>query len=328
VDFTLDGKHQGFLRLPHSVHRSAYGWIPIPVVSVKNGTGPRILLMAGNHGDEYEGQVALAKLARSLDPDQVRGQIIILPMANFPAAKAGLRTSPLDQGNLNRSFPGDPWGGPTQMIAHYIESVLLEGTDYLFDLHSGGSSLVYLPSMLIPLLDSDPERERKLAILQAFGLPYALLFRENSEECRFSSSAAARQGAIALSTELGGGGTITPAVLAMAEVALQRLLRHIGVLDGRGEAPAAPEVTPRLMEVGGADYYCYAPEDGLFEPYVELGDLVEAGQAAGAIHFPETPWQEPVEVAFERHGMVLCKRVPGRSQRGDCLFHLASDIAG
>jgi Succinylglutamate desuccinylase / Aspartoacylase family len=56
-----------------------YGWIPIPVASIKNGNGPRILLMAGNHGDEYEGQVALGKLIRSLEPAEVSGRIIICP---------------------------------------------------------------------------------------------------------------------------------------------------------------------------------------------------------------------------------------------------------
>jgi hypothetical protein len=62
IDFDRNGKQHGFIRLPYSVHRSAYGWIPIPVASIKNGKGPRILLMAGNHGDEYEGQVALGCL--------------------------------------------------------------------------------------------------------------------------------------------------------------------------------------------------------------------------------------------------------------------------
>src|SRR6516162_3472035 len=79
-------------------------------------------LMAGNHGDEYEGQVALGKLIRSLEPAEVSGRIIILPSANFPAAMAGMRTSPLDEGNLNRSFPGDPYGGPTAQIADYISA--------------------------------------------------------------------------------------------------------------------------------------------------------------------------------------------------------------
>jgi len=118
IDLDRDGKQTGFLRLPYSVHRSAYGWIPIPIASIGNGKGPRILLMAGNHGDEYEGQVALGRLIRTLEPAEIHGRIIILPSANFPAAMAGSRTSPLDGGNLNRLFPGDPSGGPTAQIAY------------------------------------------------------------------------------------------------------------------------------------------------------------------------------------------------------------------
>ena len=55
IDFASDGKHSGYLRLPHSVHRSAYGWIPVPIASIKNGVGPKVVLSAGTHGDEYEG---------------------------------------------------------------------------------------------------------------------------------------------------------------------------------------------------------------------------------------------------------------------------------
>jgi hypothetical protein len=65
IDFGRDGKQTGFLRLPHSVHRSAYGYIAIPLVAIRSGQGPRVLLTAGNHGDEYEGQIVLTKLARS-----------------------------------------------------------------------------------------------------------------------------------------------------------------------------------------------------------------------------------------------------------------------
>jgi len=142
VDFSHEGKQTGFLRLPHSVHRSAYGYIAIPLVAIRNGNGPRVLLTAGNHGDEYEGQIVLTKLARALEVEAVRGSIVILPMMNFPAAQAGMRTSPIDEGNLNRTFPGDPDGRPTAMIAHYVESVLMPEVDAVIDLHSGGSSLI------------------------------------------------------------------------------------------------------------------------------------------------------------------------------------------
>ena len=145
VDYERAGKQIGFLHLPHSVTRSAYGVIRIPIAVIRNGSGPTLLLMAGNHGDEYEGQIALTRFIGAVDPGAVQGRIIVLPAANLPAALAGTRTSPLDNGNLNRSFPGDPEGGPTAAIAHYVASVLFPLCDALQDYHAGGASLHYLP---------------------------------------------------------------------------------------------------------------------------------------------------------------------------------------
>ncbi len=63
LDIWSDGKISDCFRIPHSSNTSAYGWIPVPFVSIKNGEGPCALLVAGNHGDEYEGQIALRQLA-------------------------------------------------------------------------------------------------------------------------------------------------------------------------------------------------------------------------------------------------------------------------
>ncbi len=278
--------------------------------------------MAGNHGDEYEGQVILSKLIRELEPGDLEGQVVILPMANFPAAEAGLRTSPIDEGNLNRSFPGDPRGSPTQVIAHTIESVLLAEADYLIDLHSGGSSLDYLPSTLTPWEEGDPDNARRRALLDAFGLPHALLFMRDLE-ASYSSSAAARQGAISLTTELGGGGRVTPAYLARAERGLRRALAEIGVYRGPVEAEDGSSPM-RYLEVR-PEHYVHAPEDGVFEPLAELGDEVEAGEPAALLHHPNTPGREPTQVSFGASGYLICKRVPALTRRGDCLFHLAAD---
>ncbi len=206
IDLDGNGKQTGFLRLPHSVHRSAYGWIPIPMAVIGNGDGPTILLIAGNHGDEYEGQVALGRLIRALDPAEVQGRIIILPSANFPAAMAGSRTSPLDQGNLNRSFPGDPTGAPTAQIAYYIETELLPRCDFVLDLHSGGSSLTYLPSTLARRPDTAEGVERATELMRVFGAPIGYLVAGGGWGEMTLTAAAHRVGTRHMSTELAGGG--------------------------------------------------------------------------------------------------------------------------
>ncbi|MDB5871916.1 MAG: hypothetical protein JWQ07_1358 [Ramlibacter sp.] len=322
IDFERDGKQVGFLRLPHSVHRSAYGWIPIPVACIRNGAGPRVLLMSGNHGDEYEGQIAHAKLLRELEARDVRGRLIFLTSANFPATMAGTRTSPIDGGNLNRSFPGDPDGTPTEQIAWYIENVLLPQCDYVFDLHSGGSSLMYMPSGLCRRQPQEDRMARTLELLRAFGAPTSYLTDAPQGGDQTLTAAAARQGVMHLGSELGGGGTLTIAALRTAEQGVKRVLKLVGALDESVATEPAPPT--RLLQCRGSDYFVYAPDAGLFEPVVELGDEVTAGQKAGVIHFPDTPWREPSVAVFRHAGTVLCKRMPCRTERGDCLFHLGT----
>jgi hypothetical protein len=326
IDIDRDGKQTGFLRLPHSVHESAYGFIPIPIVCLKRGNGPTVLLNAGNHGDEYEGQVTLMKLIRELRPENVRGRLIILPAANFPAAMAGRRTSPIDSGNLNRSFPGDPNGTPTKMIAHYIEHEILKVCDYALDLHSGGSSLMYVPSALGTVYPDQPERNAKtFELLEVFGAPIAYVSTNPMGADQTLGAGAARQGALAIGTEAGGSGAVTPSALRVAEAGVRRVLKHLGVLP---EIEVAPSSGTRLMEIGGPDYFVHTTEAGVFEPLVELGDVVTKGQPAALIHFSHTPWRKPEMIPFDHDGVVLCKRVPGRTERGDCLFHLGTDYRG
>ena len=119
---TAEGKATGFVRVPHSVHRSAYGWIPIPIVRIKNGDGPNVLMQAGNHGDEWEGQIGLGNLIRSLEPKDIKGRLVILPSANFPAAMAGraprrsttaISTAPSPATPMARSPSRSPTGSST-----------------------------------------------------------------------------------------------------------------------------------------------------------------------------------------------------------------------
>ena len=216
IDFEREGKQIDWLYLPHSVTRSAYGEIMIPIAVVKRGPGPTVLLMAGNHGDEYEGQIALAKLIRTLEPEQITGRVIILPAANLPAAMAGTRVSPIDGGNLNREFPGNPEGTVTSRIAHYIESVLLPMCDGFHDLHSGGASLQYLPfASMRHSGDADLDR-RSLAALRAFAPPIGMIW-SFSGAGTYAASAANNRKVANLGGEFGGSGAVDRAGVAHVE---------------------------------------------------------------------------------------------------------------
>ncbi len=319
IDFEKAGKQVSWINLPYSVTRSAYGMIAIPLTVVKHGSGPTAFLMAGNHGDEYEGQIALCKMIRALDPARIQGRVIILPAANFPAAMAGARVSPIDGGNLNRSFPGDPERGVTQEIAHYIDSVIFPESDFFADLHSGGSSLAYVP---FGSTNEGPDaalNKRSLDSLTAFGVEYSVVWKH--ADPRYSPGAAIKRGIPNIAGEFGGGGSVNGPMLRNVEQGLWRVLKHLGIWDG----PTGPAPKTRYMNVPGIDYHVHAPDHGLFEPATELGDWVKAGQLCGHVHFVDNPGREPVACVFKRDGLVICKRHPARVERGDCVAHQAID---
>lgn len=324
IALTEPGYQQGYLDIPHSVHRSAYGVIRVPIVSMKAGRGPTVLLTAGVHGDEYEGQVILAELVKRLRTEPIQGQVIALPMVNAPAGLAASRVSPVDGCNLNRCFPGDANGSPTRMLAHFIERELMPRVDYHLDLHSGGSSLEYLPCALMRSNAVQAHGERALALAEAFAAPFTMITESPTGYLDETiAGAAERNGVLCLMAELGGGGAISPDALGIGRRGVDAVLAHLAVTSGLAAAGRSPAM--RFMRVDNAGYYAYADTSGVFEPLVKLGDQVSTGDPAARLHTPDRPWAEPALVTFQADGVVVCRRSIGQALAGDCLFHLAAE---
>ena len=327
IDYERDGKQVSYLAVPHSRDASAWGALMVPIICVRNGDGPTVLFTGANHGDEYEGPVSLLKLGRELDPDAVRGRVIIVPALNLPALVAGRRLSPIDGKNMNRVFPGERDGTITPVIAHYVSSALLPRADVVVDIHSGGSSLVFMPAVVMHHLEDRALMDKTLAALEAFGAPLGLVLRE-LDPAGMLDTAVEEAGKIFLSTELGGGGGMTPTSVEIADTGVRNLLRHFGVIEGDIVAPEERGRAPtRLMETPDGASFVMAPEDGLYEPFVEVGEPVEAGAALGQLHFVATPERPPVAVVARRSGLLICRRARGHAEQGDSLAVVAGDYA-
>ena len=198
-------------------------------------------------GDEWEGQLGLGELIRTLEPSQIKGRIVILPSANFPAAMAATRTSPIDGGNMNRAYPGNQDGDITHQIAFWIEHVLLPGNDYALDLHSGGSSLMYTPSALMERDSDEAYFTRCLDLMKAFGAPVSYIAAAPQGAGRTFSAGCRRNGIAIIGTELGGAGALSQATLEVVRSGLLRALSHIGSLQKSvaGAAAAQRRGSPR-----------------------------------------------------------------------------------
>jgi uncharacterized protein len=317
VDFMQSGKQVGWLRVPHSVTRSAYGVIPVPVAVWRNGDGPAILLTAGTHGDEYEGQVVLTRLVQQFEAKDMRGLLIVIPSLNTPAAIAGTRVSPEDDGNLNRAFPGDAFGGPTWKIADYLHNHLVPMVDVVGDFHGGGASLTYRPHASTHFSPHAPQelKDRSIAAVKALGVPHVAIL-ESVSGGGGVSTATRHHGKIYLNGEYGGAASVTQSGIGLVDNAVQRLLAFFGATDRQFDPLPEPQVLRLFAHV-------YVPEPGVFIPATVLGQSVQQGDLCGHLMFPENPMRVPIALHFERAGDVVCQRHPARVDRGDCVAHLA-----
>jgi N2-acetyl-L-2,4-diaminobutanoate deacetylase len=321
VDFDADGEQHGFLKLPYSRDDSAWGAVMIPVAVVKRGEGPTVFLTGGNHGDEYEGPVALSKLAGELRAHDVRGRVIIIPFMNYPAFQAGTRTSPIDAGNLNRSFPGRPDGTVTEKIADYFQRYLLPLADYVLDIHAGGRTLDFVPFAAIHVLDDKAQQARCEAAMRAFGAPYSLQLLELDSVGMFDT-AVEEAGKVFVSTELGGGGASTAKSVAIADRGVRGFLRYAGILEGDGQPGTERRTTTRLDMPDGS---CYTTSDrgGLLEMCRDLGETVTCGDVLARIYDTSRTGVPAVEYRARRDGIVVARHFPGLVKVGDTIAVVA-----
>lgn len=325
IDFTRDGKQVSYLRVPHSRNDSAWASLLIPITVIKNGAGPTVLFVAGMHGGEYEGPVALMNLSRELQAEGLRGRVILLPAVNLPAVQAGQRLSPLDHKDLNRIFPGSPNGTVTEIVAHYLMESILPMCEAVVDLHAGGYSLDLIPYISMHYLEDEAMNQRTRAALEAFQAPIALIIEEVSGE-GLLDYAVERMGKLFLSAELGGAGVLSPRGLRIAELGVRNLLRHFKIVEGEivsSVSQGLPET--RLMEVPGMDCYHVAPAAGIYESRFELSEQVDPGSVVGRIHRVTDLEAPPLQIRAQRAGKLIVTRGPGRVERGDTVAVLAQD---
>ena len=320
VDFERDGVQHGFLKVPYSGDDSGWGAVMVPITVIKNGNGPTALLTGANHGDEYEGPIALWGMTHSLSADDISGRVIIVPAMNYPAFTAGKRTSWIDGGNMNRVFPGDPDGTITQIIADFFSRTLLPMADVVIDIHSGGKTMEFLPFGAAHILDDKGQQARCVSAVEVFNAPYTLMLLE-PDAAHLYDTAAENQGKVFVSTELGGGGSASATSVQIARRGISNVLKHAGILAGDVERGASVN-----LDTMNPECFITSEHRGLIEMRHDLGAKINAGDILAVIHDTDRTGTTPVECRSKVDGIFMGRHFPCLIRPGDFLAVIATIV--
>jgi uncharacterized protein len=248
--------------------------VAVPVIAI-NGEqdGPRVSVTAGVHGAEYVGIEAARRLGMELDPAQVRGSVVVAPIVNTTSFhRRAIYTSGLDSNNLNRMFPGNADGAPSEQLARWIFETIIRPSAYYLDLH-GGDMIEALVPFAIYLASEDKQVEQtSLEMAKATGI--ARIIRGLTPGSTYAAASAA--GIPSVLAEIGGQGVWTDELVEQHKEGALNVLRHLGVLPG--DTPAHDN--QRLYDTFA---WMRSATDGLFHPTVQIGDTVSEGQPIGRI---------------------------------------------
>jgi N-alpha-acetyl-L-2,4-diaminobutyrate deacetylase len=284
-----------------------------------------VLVSAGNHGDEYEGQIAALRLIQETEPEQLGGRLIVVPVISTAASRANTRMWP-SGANFNRSFPGSPDGPPNEQLADYFTRVLFPMSDVVVDIHSGGRTAWFVPCSHMHVVDDPAQRKAMLDGMLAWNSDFHFLYVDVNGSGLLPVEAE-NQGKVVITTELGGGGRVPAPVHDLAWSGLTNVLRHVGVLEGEVQTRASLGL-PEAVILDGRDLanYVIVDEDGLFEGLVEPGTALDAGAPVGRLWFPDRPGREPIVLRAPLAGVLAAIRAIPPIESGDSVFVLGQPI--
>jgi len=274
--------------------------------------GPTALIVAGIHGDEYEGPAAIHQVAAALRPEDLSGTVILIPVASPLAWDAGTRVTPPDAVNLARVFPGNSTGSPTEQLAHFLFETYGRCCDYLIDLHSGGVEYDFVP---IAGFRGDPTPVNpSFVAAEAMGL--GALWQLPDRPGVFSREVA-QLGTVTVGAEYRGAGQLNREGVADYARGITACLRLWGILPG----PPPSAITPQPIY---STRWLLCPATGLFTTTLRLGDRFGVGDTLAEILNPRG---EVIDtLSADQPGTTLALRTKAHARKGDWALLLGQQI--
>ena len=252
-----------------------YRW---PYIAIVGRTpGPKMLITAGIHAAEYTGTIAAIRLGRMIDPNEVRGTLLILPLLNRPGFyERSIYVNPEDNDNLNRLFPGDANGTWGQRFAHHLLTEIVATFDHSIDLHAG-DLIEALTPFVIYRETGDAELDARIKkMVDAYGAQWAVASAPSGERPGSLYAVAALSGVAAMLAESGGNGLAIEADIARHVNGVTNILKTIGTLGGAPDRVAPPTLVKSFD-------WLRSPVEGIFHSRVKVDQRVTKGEVVGEL---------------------------------------------
>jgi predicted deacylase len=258
-------KVRGYLELPGIEEK-------LPLFLINGQEGPRVLIIGGIHGCEYTSIDSALKLGQSLNPEEVKGKVAILPIAN-PASfySRSIYVHPRDGKNLNRMFPGKEDGTDAERLAYWLNETAIKNVDYLIDLHGGDMIEALVPFTIYHLTKDEQVAKKSKEMASLFEIEYVV--GSSGQVPGSTYGAAAEQGIPAIIAEAGQQGILSDENSALLQEGTKNILRSLGVLKGE-----VSRFKSKYLSV--FDWY-RANQRGLWYPSVKIGEMVRKGDKLG-----------------------------------------------
>ena len=252
-----------------------YRW---PFIAISGTSdGPTVLITAGIHAAEYTGIEAAIRIGRALDPLQVRGTVLVIPLLNRPGFyERSIYVNPEDNDNLNRLFPGRPDGTWGERFAHRLLTEIVTKCDNAIDLHAG-DLIEDLTPFVIYRQTGDPALDARITrMANAYGAKWAVKSAPTGERPGSLYAVACLNGVPAMVAESGGRGLLIEADVARHVKGVTNILRAVGALAG------VPDLVKPPTIVNSFDWL-RSPAEGIFHPRVEVGRMIKKGDVVGEL---------------------------------------------
>jgi predicted deacylase len=253
----------------------------IPVAVIRGPKpGPTLALVAGAHGTEYASIIALEKLIQELNPAEISGTVIIVPLVNIASFEQKVpHVNPVDGKSMNRFYPGNPNGTQTERASWAMTKQVVEKSDYLIDLHGGDLDESLRPySYWAPTGNAQQDAVSRAMVL-AFGLDTIILSTDRPRDpntARYLETNASLRGKPSLTAEAGHAGTVEPEDVSALINGCLNVMRYLKMLEGNAPPVQNPVWIERIASVT-------SETAGVFYPTVKRGWYVQQGTKIGYV---------------------------------------------